>query len=122
MWSHYDGVHPGETHPNFMGTVVKGARTALECQVHEAVRIQARGSVLNKRGQYNRCYLTRMVVDVAWEREKWLEAWEVRDVCVEGGEEDAITVVSNKRSRKGDNGGGKPSKVRKVDGGWGQAG
>ena len=85
--------------------------------LREAVRIQARVSVLNKRGEYNRCHLTRMVVDVAWEREKWEEAWEVRDVCVEGGEEDAVTVVRNKRSRKGANGG--PCKVRKVEGGWG---
>ena len=61
-----------------------------------------------------------MVVDVAWEREKWEEAWEVRDVCVEGGEEDAVTVVRNKRSRKGASKGGGPSKVRKVEGGWGQ--
>ena len=117
MWSHYDVVHPGETHPRF--TVVKGARTALECQVHEAVRIQARGSVLNKRGEYNRCHLTRMVVDVAWEREKWKEAWEVRDVCLKGGEEDAVTVVRN-RSRKGASKAGGPSKVSKVEGGWGQ--
>ena len=50
MWSHYDVVHPGETHPNFRFTVVKGARTALERQVREAVRIQDIGSVLNKRG------------------------------------------------------------------------
>ena len=105
-------VHPGKTHPNFKFTVVKGARTALECQVREAVRIQARGSVLNKRGEYNRSHLTRMVVDVAWEREKWEEALEVRGVCVEGWEADAVTVVRNKRSRKGASKGGGPSKVR----------
>ena len=117
MWSHYDVVHPGETHPNFRFTVVRGA---LERQAREAVRTQARRSVLNKRVEYNRCHLTRMVVDVAWEREKWEEAWEVRDDCVEDGEEDSVTVVRNKRSRKGASKGGGPSKVRKVEGGWGQ--
>ena len=37
-------------------------------QVREAVRIQMRWVVLNKKGTYNRCKLTKMVVDEEWER------------------------------------------------------
>ena len=44
----------------------------------------------------------------------------MRDVFVEGGEEDAVTMVSIKRRRKRVcwGGGGGPSKVRKVEWGW----
>ena len=41
-------------------------------------------------------------------------------MCVEGWEEDAVTVVRNKRSRKGASKGGGPSKVRKIEGAGGR--
>ena len=49
-------------------------RTALESQVREEVRIQQRGSVLKKRGEFNRCKLTRMDVYVMLERKCWDQA------------------------------------------------
>ena len=35
--------------------------------MREAIRIWMRGTVLNKKGMYNRCKLTRLVVDNDWE-------------------------------------------------------
>ena len=69
MMEHEHAAHRGEDgSPAFRFKVVKGCRTALERQVREAVRIQQRGSVLNKRGEFNRCKLTRMDVDVMLEQ------------------------------------------------------
>ena len=31
-------------------------------------RIDMRGNVLNRKGMYNRCKLTRLVVDLDWEK------------------------------------------------------
>ena len=42
--------------------------------MRKAVRIQMRGVVLNKKGTYNRCKLTRLVVDRDWEDQVWKEA------------------------------------------------
>ena len=39
-----------------------------------------RGNVLNKKGMYNRCKLTRLVVDSEWEERMWKEAWAQRVV------------------------------------------
>ena len=47
--------------------MVKTCGTALERQVREAVRINLRGTALNKKVMYNRCKLTRMVLDMEWE-------------------------------------------------------
>ena len=52
-------------------SVVKNFNISLERQVCEAVRMQMRGVVLNKKGTYNRCKLTRMVVDTEWEDKVW---------------------------------------------------
>ena len=43
--------------------------------MRKAVRIQMRGVVLNKKGTYNRCKLTRLVVDRDWEDQVWKEFW-----------------------------------------------
>ena len=47
--------------------------------MREAVRIQMRGLVLNKKGTYNRCKLTRLVVDSEWEEQVWKESWVPRE-------------------------------------------
>ena len=52
----------------FRFRVVKRCKTALERQVREAVRIERRGNVQNKKGMFNRCKLTRMVVDKEGQR------------------------------------------------------
>ena len=76
MIEHEEGVHRGEDGPEFPFKVIKKCKTSLERQVREAVRIQLRGNVLNKKGTYNRCKLTRMVVDEEWDKKVWEEAWE----------------------------------------------
>ena len=70
----------GESNPHC--SVVKKCQSSLERQVREAIRIQMRGTVLNKRGMYNRCKLTRLVVDSEWEERMWKEAWMPRNVTI----------------------------------------
>ena len=83
MVEHQLETHGGEGAPQFSFTVVKGCKTSLERQVREAVRIQLRGTVLNRKGTYNRCKLTKLVVDEEWERKTWNEAWQKRDTEVD---------------------------------------
>ena len=54
---------------------MKSCKTSLERQ-RQAVRISMRGSVLNKKGMYNRCKLTRLVVDRDWDNKVWEESWQ----------------------------------------------
>ena len=68
-------THGGEDNPEFRFRVVKQCGSSLERQVREAVRIQMRGLVLNRKGTYNRCKLTRLVVDSEWEDQVWKESW-----------------------------------------------
>ena len=78
MLEHLAVAHREEQVPSFRFRVVKRCKTALERQVREAVRIEMRGNVLNKKGMFNRCKLTRMVVDTEWEKKVWEAAWEPR--------------------------------------------
>ena len=43
-------------------------------------RIDMRGNVLNRKGMYNRCKLTRLVVDPDREKKVWEEAWQTRTI------------------------------------------
>jgi hypothetical protein len=61
--------------------LVKKCKSSLERQVREAVRIQMRGNVLNKKGLYNRCKLTRLVVDEEWDQKVWQESWQPRGLA-----------------------------------------
>ena len=62
--------------PEFKMKVVKYFKSALDRQVAEAIRIKMRGNVLNRRGEFNRCSLTRLGVDYKWEDERWKKALE----------------------------------------------
>ena len=56
MLEHQAVAHRGEqANPDFHFRVVKKCQSSLERQVREAIRIQMRGNVLNKKGMYNRC-------------------------------------------------------------------
>ena len=110
MQDHQLHSHAGEQPPNFAFRVVKKCKSSLERQVREAVRIQMRGNVLNKQGVYNRCKLTRLVVDEEWEQKVWKEAWAPRVVDVD---EEGIRSVSGKQKRKEDI--KKVGKRRKMD-------
>ena len=67
MLEHQAATHGGEqTTPELNFRLVKTRQSSLDRQVREAIRIEMRGNVLNKRGMYNRCKLTRLVVDCEW--------------------------------------------------------
>ena len=83
MQEHQEESHGGEQPPAFKFKVVKKCKSSLERQVREAVRIQMRGNVLNKKGVYNRCKLTRLVVDEEWDLKVWKESWQPRGVTTE---------------------------------------
>ena len=96
MLEHQSVAHRGEqASPEFHFRVVKKCQSSLERQVREAVRIQMRGNVLNKKGMYNRCKLTRLVVDSEWEERMWLESWAKR--VVNADEECVRESKTNKR-------------------------
>ena len=66
MYKHWLLHHPGEEQPRFIMKVVQFHRTALSRQVGEAVRIAKRGRdtpLLNSRGEYNRCSITRLSLE-----------------------------------------------------------
>ena len=114
MYTHWMECHEKEvTCPTFNFRVVKGYKSCLARQVGEAVRIQLRGNLLNKKGIYNRSKLTRMVVDEEWEKEVWTEAWEGK---VETAEEVIDQrVMSKSRKTKNKELPTKPAKKRKVE-------
>ena len=79
-----------------------------------------RGKVLNKRGMYNRCKLTRLVVDCEWEERMWKEAWAPRVVTID--EECVMEGMSNKR-KEGVRGSNERLKLDQEEGvAWGEAG
>ena len=58
-------AHQEEGAPNLSLRVVKHYKTALACQVAEAVRIRRKGgegAILNSRGEFNWSYIQRLVV------------------------------------------------------------
>ena len=73
MVKHWSVAHPDSTKPRFNFYVMRSFKTPLERQVAEAVRIQLRGSTLNSMGVYNRCKLTRLVVDTNWDKKVFNE-------------------------------------------------
>ena len=92
----------GEGGPQFRFLVVKKCKTALERQVREAIRIHLRGNVLNKKGHYNRCKLTRLVVDTDWEEKVRAEAWSEQGPPEQGEVEEQMREgTKHKRAIKG---------------------
>ena len=118
MLQHQTGVHGADKPPEFAFKVVKQCKSSLERQVREAVRIQMRGNVLNVKGTYNRCKLTRLVVDEEWEQKVWKDSWEPRVVTEE---EDVLRADSSKTRKREDD--KATSKKRRIEEGaaWGDA-
>ena len=79
MVKHWVAAHPGHTKPLFHPYVIGQYKSALSRQVAEAVRIEKRGNVLNSVGAFNRCKLTRLVIDSEWEKKVWEESWQHRN-------------------------------------------
>ena len=57
MVQHIQETHNGEGKPEFKFKVIKSFKTALERQIAEAVQIEMRGNLLNRKGEYYRCSL-----------------------------------------------------------------
>ena len=100
MVQHSLEAHNGENNHTFKFKVVRSFRSALDRQIAEAVRIEMRGSVLNRRGEFNRCSLTRLGVDRQWEDDRWTKSWE--RVKVEVDDSDFCIVESQDVKRPGD--------------------
>ena len=76
MVQHWEDSNKSENVPPFKFRVVRSFKSALDRQIAEAVRIEMRGSLLNRRGEFNRCSLTRLGVDQKWEDERWTKSLE----------------------------------------------
>ena len=100
MHQHMMEVHREEVaKPDFKFKVVKTFKSALDRQVTEAVRIEMRGSILNRKGEFNRCSLTRLGVDLKWEDERYRKSLEC--VRIENNEEIPFMLESQKMRREG---------------------
>ena len=118
MVEHQAASHGGVGTPEFSFRVVKGCKTSLERQVREAVWIHMRGNVLNKKGLYNRCKLTRMVVDQEWEDKVWKESWQVADVEVE---DSWMNMTSNGKRKGNESSSDKRIKLQDQCVAWGES-
>ena len=122
MLTHWKEVHEGGKEgegPEFKFKMVKGCKTALERQVREAIRIERRGTVLNKRGEFSRSKLTRVRVDDAWEKSVWEENWEIREEKIV--DEESVRDSNVKRGGQGGREGAKKRKVESAEGVvWGE--
>ena len=100
MWGKVQGPslkeHREEQGAHFKFKVVRKCKTSLEMQVREAVRISMRGSVLNKKGMYIRCKLTRLVVDTYWEEKVWQESWHTN--TDDKTDQEELTINAKRRS------------------------
>ena len=63
IYKHWILHHQGEGEPRFVMRVVQFHRSALSRQVGEAIRIRRRGVVLNSRGEFNRCKISRLSLE-----------------------------------------------------------
>jgi hypothetical protein len=92
-----------------MFKVEKGCRTGLERQG----RIQQRWSVLNKRGEFNQCKLTRMDVIVMWEQKRG---------DLERDEEPDLTSRAKEKRRRVEEGAGMKRRNREeITSVWGES-
>ena len=73
------------------------------------------GNVLNKKGMFNRCKLTRMVINTEWDQKEWEEAWEPRA-------EEVVTEDSLRETGRGSKEGGAAKRAKGEEQGviWGE--
>ena len=63
MFQHVMESHNGEVKPDFRFKVVRSFKTSLDRQIAEVIRIEMRANILNRKGEFNRCSLTRLGID-----------------------------------------------------------
>ena len=120
MVQHSEEAHNGENNHTFKFRVVRSFRSALDRQIGEAIRIEMRGSVLNRRGEFNRCSLTRLGLDREWEDDRWKKSWE--RVENQADDSSVCLVESQDLKRPGDDNkmGSKRLKLEADDKVWGE--
>ena len=102
MFQHMVEVHKDDTaRPEFKFKVVRSFKSALDRQVAEAIRIEMRGNILNRKGEFNRCSLTRLGVDQKWEDERYAKSLEKVE-CADDDDETSGLVESRKTRREGE--------------------
>ena len=65
IWRHQLEHHGGSQEHAFLFRIVETPRNALSRQIGEAVKISRRGgegAILNAKGEYNRCHITRLTL------------------------------------------------------------
>ena len=120
MVQHGEESHRGEGLPPFKFKVLRSFRSALDRQIAEAIRIEMRGNILNRKGEFNRCSLTRLGVDHKWEDERWAKSVEMFNSM----KEDCINTIveSQELKRPGGECSSKGAKKLKLESGdkvWG---
>ena len=120
MHEHHSAAHGGEGEANFRFRLVKTFKSSLDRQIAEAIRIYKRGNILNRKGEYNRCSLTRLVIDNKWEEDRWDTAWgegeENKDEFLDLEE----GLREKKKNKKGSQGNEAASKRLKVENSHGE--
>ena len=76
MFKPWSNSHPGNTRSRFVQRVVHSFKSDPERQVGEAVGIQLIENTLNSVEVFNRCKLTRLVVDREWDRKVRKDNWQ----------------------------------------------
>ena len=112
MVEHQGLAHKGGGDFQFRFRVIKSFKTSLDRQIAEAIRIHKRGGgVLNRKGEFNRCSITRLVLDSEAEKEKWNKAWE--NIVSEVGDEE--NSIAETRKCKANLQIPRPNKRRKIE-------
>ena len=113
MFKHQVLDHQGEEKkPTFEMRIARQHKSAFERQVHEAVLIEmGGGNILNSRGEFNRCEIPRLRVEVgerivAFDKGKGEEEMTT--------EEDALLLLARKRIKEGEYSNTQSTKRRKT--------
>ena len=105
MVKHWTVAHQAQPKPTFHLYIVGSYKSCLDRQIAEAVRIHLRGNTLNSVGVYNRCKLTRLVVDTQWDKNVFNDNWKIdkaTDDKFKGLEKDGLEVVDVSKDDKKD--------------------
>ena len=76
MVQHWEESYKSENVPPFKFRVVRSFKSALDRQIADKVRIEMKGSLSYRRGEFNMCSLTRLGVDQKWEDQRYKKSLE----------------------------------------------
>ena len=70
IWKHQLECHGGSQNHAFIFKIVDTPKSALSRQIGEAVKIRRWGAILNAKGEFNRCHITRLTLGADEEQSK----------------------------------------------------